>query len=127
MLSWHCQILEQPIPTGVDRVEVDKNASASIDQMDNISVDLDVAVIDSGLVSVLPGARPAVVEQLDSGVLVANLHGVVVDANPAVKRLLGGSHPVGQPLDSLLDRTRSDTSRTIEVMSWTFHSVQSAS
>ena len=31
---------------------------------------LRIAVIDSGLVSVLPGARPAVIEQLDSGVLV---------------------------------------------------------
>jgi signal transduction histidine kinase len=76
---------------------------------------LRIAVIDSGLVSVLPGARPAVIEQLDSGVLVANLSGVVVDANPAAKRLLGVVHPVGQPLQSLLDRARWDTSRAIEV------------
>jgi signal transduction histidine kinase len=74
-----------------------------------------IAVIDSGLVSVLPGARPAVIEQLDSGVLVANLHGVVVDANPAATRLLGVAHPVGRPLASLLDRARGDASRAIEV------------
>jgi signal transduction histidine kinase len=76
---------------------------------------LRIAVIDSGLVSVMPGARPAVIEQLDSGVLVANLSGIVVDANVAAKRLLGTGHLVGQPLQSLLDRARRDTSRAIEV------------
>jgi PAS domain-containing protein len=73
------------------------------------------AVIDSGLVSVLPRARPAVIEQLDSGVLVANLHGVVVDANPAAERLLGIGDAVGRSMRSLLDQARGDSSRTIEV------------
>ncbi|MFQ5416082.1 MAG: ATP-binding protein [Myxococcota bacterium] len=73
------------------------------------------AVIDSGLVSVLPGARPAVIEQLDSGVLVANLHGVVVDANPAAERLLGDNNPLGRSLRGVLDRVRFDSSRAIEV------------
>jgi signal transduction histidine kinase len=76
---------------------------------------LRIAVIDSGLVSVMPGARPAVIEQLDSGVLIANLSGVVVDANVAAKRLLGVGHLVGQPLRILLDGARWDTSRAIEV------------
>jgi signal transduction histidine kinase len=73
------------------------------------------AVIDSGLVRALPGARPAVIEQLDSGVLVANLRGVVVDANPAAHLLLGLDDLVGRSIRSLLDRARGDTSRTIEV------------
>jgi len=66
-------------------------------------------------VSVLPGARPAVIQQLDSGVLVANLHGVVVDANPAAERLIGIHDLLGRSLRSLLDRLRADTSRAIEV------------
>jgi signal transduction histidine kinase len=76
---------------------------------------LRIAVIDSGLMSVLPGVRPAVIEQLDSGMLVANLQGIVVDANPAAMRLLHVGDPVGRPLASLLERACRDTSRAIEV------------
>jgi subtilisin len=39
----------QDVPTGIDRIEADKNSSADIDQTDDIRVDLDVAIIDSGL------------------------------------------------------------------------------
>lgn len=74
-----------------------------------------VAVIDSGLVSVLPGARRAVIEQLDAGVLVANLQGVVVDVNPTAARLLESDDPVGHSYRRLLERARADTSRVIEV------------
>jgi signal transduction histidine kinase len=56
-----------------------------------------------------------VIEQLDSGVLVANLHGVVVDANPAAERLLGIGDAVGRSMRSLLDQARGDSSRAIEV------------
>ena len=73
------------------------------------------SVIDSGLVHVLPGARQAVIEQLDAGMLVSNLQGVVVDANPAAARLLGVEDPVGGSYHELLAHARDDTSHAIEV------------
>jgi len=39
----------QELPTGIDRVETDRNASADIDRSDDVRVDLDVAIIDSGI------------------------------------------------------------------------------
>jgi signal transduction histidine kinase len=57
-----------------------------------------VAVIDSGLAACLPLGHAAVLEQLEVGVLVADLDGEVVEANPAAYRLLGGRELVGAPL-----------------------------
>jgi len=73
------------------------------------------AVIDSGLTGVLPRARQDVIEQLDSGVLVSNLQGVVVDANPAAARLLGSDHLVGHSCRELLGRAPAGPESLIEV------------
>ncbi|MCH7663697.1 MAG: S8 family serine peptidase, partial [Chloroflexi bacterium] len=43
------RINPQDDPTGINRIEVDKNPSADIDQTDDVRVDLDVAIIDTGL------------------------------------------------------------------------------
>jgi signal transduction histidine kinase len=73
------------------------------------------AVIDSGLAGVLPRARQDVIEQLDSGVLVSNLQGVIVDANPAAARLLGSERLVGHSCQDLLERAPAGPERVIEV------------
>jgi signal transduction histidine kinase len=72
-------------------------------------------VIDSGLVGVLPRARRNVIEQLDSGVLVSNLQGVVVDANPAAARLLESDRLVGRSCRDLLERAPAGPDRVIEI------------
>ncbi|MCH8878012.1 MAG: S8 family serine peptidase [Chloroflexi bacterium] len=43
------RINPQADPTGINRIEVDKNPNADIDQTDDIRVGLDVAIIDTGL------------------------------------------------------------------------------
>ena len=73
------------------------------------------AVIDSGLAGVLPRARQDVIEQLDSGVLISNLQGVVVDANPAAARLLGSDRLVGQSCRDLLERAPAGPEHVVEV------------
>lgn len=39
----------QELPTGIDRIEVDQNPSADIDGADDVRVDLDVAILDTGI------------------------------------------------------------------------------
>jgi PAS domain-containing protein len=56
-----------------------------------------------------------VIEQLDSGVLVSNLQGVVVDANPSAARLLGSDRLVGHSCRELLERAPAGPKRVIEV------------
>ena len=73
------------------------------------------AVIDAGLAGILPRARRDLIEQLDSGVLVSNLHGIVVDANPAAAHLLGGDGLVGRSLQAVLERVPDDPSGATEV------------
>jgi len=73
------------------------------------------AVIDSGLAGVLPRARQDVIEQLDSGVLISNLQGVVVDANPAAARLLGSDRLVGHSCRDLLERAPAGPEHVVEV------------
>ncbi len=42
-------VADQIIPTGIHRIEADKNPKADIDQTDDVRVDLDVAIIDTGI------------------------------------------------------------------------------
>ncbi len=73
-----------------------------------------LSVIDSGFAAVLPMSQRRVLEQLHTGVLVADVTGVVVDSNPAARGLLGGGRLDGRPLDELLERARRDPRRVIE-------------
>ncbi|NIR68342.1 S8 family serine peptidase [candidate division KSB1 bacterium] len=46
----HVQQLDaQNLPSGIDRIEADRNPSADIDGVDDVRVDADVAIIDSGI------------------------------------------------------------------------------
>ena len=74
-----------------------------------------LAAIDSGLTSVLPVARKDVIEQLRLGVMVADLEGKIVDANPAAGRIVGEAKLAGASLEDVLARAQSDGTRTIEV------------
>ena len=42
-------ILDQSLPTGIDRIETDKNPKADIDNIDDVRVNMDVAIIDTGI------------------------------------------------------------------------------
>jgi signal transduction histidine kinase len=74
-----------------------------------------LAAIDSGLTAFLPVARKDVIEQLRLGVLVANLEGKIVDANPAAARILAERKLAGRSLETVLARVQSDRARAIEV------------
>jgi nitrogen-specific signal transduction histidine kinase len=74
-----------------------------------------LAAIDSGLTAFLPVAREDVIEQLQSGVLVADLEGKIVDANPAAARILGETKLARRSLEEVLAALQSDRTRAIEV------------
>jgi signal transduction histidine kinase len=61
-------------------------------------------VIDVGLARYLPLARSDILEQLEPGVVVADLRGRVLDANASAARLLQMSDVRGRQLDGLRDR-----------------------
>jgi len=74
-------------------------------------------VFDSGLATFLPVARRDVIEQLEIGVLVADLDGRVVDANPAAVQLVSPSPVLGQPLSELLAAAQRVAHRVVEIQS----------
>jgi len=76
---------------------------------------LRVGVIDSGLAAHLPFGRGDLLDQLEAGVLVSDMSGEVVVANPASHRLLREERLVGRPLDVLVDRALCHPDRSIEV------------
>jgi signal transduction histidine kinase len=76
---------------------------------------LRLAAIDSGLTAFLPVARKDVIEQLRSGVLVADLEGKIVDANPAAAGILKESKLAGRSLEEVLVPVESSRSGAIEV------------
>ena len=77
-----------------------------------------VAAIDSGLTAFLPVARKDVIEQLQLGVLVADLESQIVDANPAAARILGETKLARRSLEEVLAGLQSDRARAIEVESF---------
>jgi signal transduction histidine kinase len=76
-----------------------------------------LAVIDSGLALYLPLARADVLEQVEVGILVADLEGRVVDANRAARALVRHPSPVGQPLRELVEAASQRTDVAIEARS----------
>jgi len=74
-----------------------------------------MAAIDSGLTAVLPVARKDVIEQLPSGVLVADLEDKIVDANPAATRILGETKLARRSLEEVQAQVQADRTRVIEV------------
>lgn len=72
-------------------------------------------VFDAGLAGFLPVAQRGVIEQLDAGVIVADLAGSVVTANAAAVRLVGGGSLVGRHLEDVLAAAAADPARAIEV------------
>ena len=80
------------------------------------------AVIESGLALYLPIARADVLEQVDVGVLVADLEGRVVDANRAARGLTRTLDPLGLPLAQLLQTARDRSDVVVEVSSFPLRS-----
>ncbi len=76
---------------------------------------LRAAIIDSGLALVLPLARTEVIEQIEIGILVADLDGEILDANWAARRIVGDTDVVGRSLDEVIDAVRSRAESAIEV------------
>jgi len=73
-----------------------------------------IAVVDSGLALYLPLARSDVMEQIEIGILVADLEGVVIDCNRAARELVGADEIIGRPLASLLATARARTDVAVE-------------
>ena len=73
------------------------------------------AVIESGLALHLPIARADVLEQVEVGILVADLEGRVVDANRAARGFTRTPDPLGQPLEVLLAVARARADVAVEV------------
>jgi signal transduction histidine kinase len=74
-----------------------------------------LAVLDSGLADLLPMGQRSVLDQLRTGVVVADLDGAVIDANEAARRLLGAGSLGGRRVEDLAEIARADASRVIEV------------
>jgi len=62
---------------------------------------MQVALFEAGVNGFLPVARRDVIEHLGSAVLMADLDHVVVDANPAARRLLAGREVLGRRLEEV--------------------------
>jgi len=74
-----------------------------------------MAVVDSGLLLYLPLARSELLEQVEVGILVADLEGSVVDANWAARRLTGTSDLMGRRIDDLVEAVCARSDAAIEV------------
>lgn len=74
-----------------------------------------LAVLDSGLASILPLGRTDVLEQVPTAVLIADLSGRVIDSNRAARELLDDERVEGMPLAELVDRAKRIPERAIEV------------
>ena len=82
-----------------------------------------MAVIDSGLALYLPLARSDVIEQVEIGILVADLEGRVVDCNRAARGLIrAGEEVIGQPLEALLAVLRGRADSPVEVRTFPLRS-----
>jgi len=64
---------------------------------------MQLALFDAGVNGFLPVARRDVIEHLRSAVLMADLEGMVVDGNPAARRLAGERGLLGRRLDEVCD------------------------
>jgi signal transduction histidine kinase/CheY-like chemotaxis protein len=76
-----------------------------------------LSILDSGLAMVLPMGRSDVLEQVPTGVLIADLDGRVIDSNRAARELLGAARVDGLRLSDLIARAKELPGRTIEVES----------
>jgi signal transduction histidine kinase len=76
------------------------------------------SIVDSGITFYLPLGRSDVVEQLEVGVIVADLGNTVVDANRASHALLDKGQLVGRLLDELLGAAKADPDRELETRSF---------
>jgi signal transduction histidine kinase/CheY-like chemotaxis protein len=79
------------------------------------------SILDSGLSSVLPMGRSDVLEQVPTGVLIADLDGRVIDSNRAARELLGEEPVEGHPLATAIGRARNLPGRNVEVETAPLH------
>lgn len=81
-----------------------------------VALGLRLAVLEGGLAPYhIPAARGEVLARLGIGVLVADAHGRVVEANSAVARVLGAPVRRGEALARVCDAAAGHALRTIEV------------
>jgi len=74
-----------------------------------------LSVLDSGLAAVLPMSRGQVLEQVPTGVLIADLEGRVIDANGAARALLDQPDLEGRSAEALLADRLANPKRVVEV------------
>jgi len=66
-------------------------------------------------------AREELLDQIDAGLLVADVGGRVVEANAAARRLTGASSVEGESLDRLLSRARSRNGEGVAIREFPLH------
>ena len=76
------------------------------------------SIVDSGITFYLPLGRSDVVEQLEVGVIVADLDNAVIDANRASHTMLDEGQLVGRSLDELFGAAKADPNRELETRSF---------
>jgi len=81
-----------------------------------------VAIFDSGLTPSLPVGHRDVIEQLEVGILVADLDDRVVDSNRVARDLLSAEEPRGLRLAELLGAAQREPVRTLEIRSFPLRS-----
>lgn len=74
-----------------------------------------ITVVDSGLALYLPFARAELIDQVEVGILVADLEGHVVDANWAARRITGVSEILGCRIDDLIEDVCRRKDAAVEV------------
>src|SRR5690606_15886406 len=74
-----------------------------------------LAVVNSGLLPYLPLARSELLEQVEVGILVADLGGRIIDANWAARRLTGVRQLTGCDIEETIAGLCARSDRAIEV------------
>ena len=81
-------------------------ATASTRVARALPVDRLFAAVGSRVGSVVPLARDFIVEEVDSGILVLDADGRIVDVNSVAKKMLGDERPVGKHVTDIVQRDR---------------------
>jgi len=76
---------------------------------------IQLALFEAGVNGFLPVARRDVIEHLGSAVLMADLDHVVVDANPAARRLLGRRAALGRRLEEVTQELLDQPGTSLEL------------
>ncbi|HVP28506.1 MAG TPA: ATP-binding protein [Myxococcota bacterium] len=82
---------------------------------------IQLALVDADVNGLLPLARLEVIEHLGNAVLTADLEGIVVDVNPAARRLSAGRELLGRSLDDVITMLARAPGACLELETFVVH------